>query len=167
MELNEVQHLLQDFNLKNSKLFVAPIKYCKCVKVYDGDTIHIVAPVFNGVISRFKVRLSFIDCPEIRTKNAFEKKAAYIARDLLSERIMHEIIELRDISYDKYGRLLATIFYKSQNINQWLIDIGWAVPYNGRGAKEVPNVDWKKKCEEYEAQVEVEKLGKSFKNIHV
>ena len=43
---------------------------CKCVSVYDGDTINVVFDPFgsNGRIYRFRTRLLGIDTPEIKTK---------------------------------------------------------------------------------------------------
>merc|ERR1719384_38722 len=86
LSINEVQDMLENVTLDNCKPFVAPIKYAKVVKVYDGDTVTIVAPLFDGVISRFRVRLNGIDAPEIRTKDEWEKKAGYIVRDILNEK---------------------------------------------------------------------------------
>ena len=148
--INQVTEMLKDMTFDDCQPFVAPIKYGKVVKVYDGDTVHIIAPLFDGVTSRFKVRLAGIDTPEIRTKDEWEKKAGYIAKDILNEKIGDKIIELRNVSYDKYGRILADIILNNENINQWLINIEWACPYNGKGSKLVKNTNWKSKVMQYQ-----------------
>ncbi len=65
---------------------------------------------------------------------------------------MDEIIELRDIGIDKYGRLLGTIFCKGVNMNEWLLKNGWAVPYEGKGEKLAQKIDWGKKVAEYKSK---------------
>jgi len=155
LSVNEVRALLENVSFDACKEFVAPIKYAKCVRVYDGDTIHVAAPLFDGVISRFRVRLNGIDAPELRTKDEWEKKAGYIVRDILANKIENEIVELRDVGYDKYGRILCQVILPNDNdlnINQWLLDIGWACAYEGKGAKLVKTVNWEQKVAEYNAE---------------
>jgi endonuclease YncB( thermonuclease family) len=56
------------------------IKYGQVIKVYDGDTITIATPLFNGdevphiETYRFNIRLRGINTPELRTKNNQERK---------------------------------------------------------------------------------------------
>mmetsp|Transcript_68412 Transcript_68412/g.61477 ORF Transcript_68412/g.61477 Transcript_68412/m.61477 type:complete len:218 (+) Transcript_68412:34-687(+) len=152
LSINDVTELLKDMAFDDCDPFVAPIKYGKVVKVYDGDTIHMVAPLFDGVISRFRVRLNGIDTPELRTKDEWEKKAGYIVKDMLIEKIGDKIIELKDVSYDKYGRILAEIIFEGENINQWLIETEWAFPYQGKGEKLVKKADWKSKVMQFESE---------------
>ena len=115
----------------------------KVVKVYDGDTIWIALPL-NGRICRMKVRLMGVDTPELKppkSKKNREKeiKKAKAARDFLSEMIMDKIITIECGGWDKYGRLLGTLFIKKRkyctnykiNINQLLIDKKHGVPYFG------------------------------------
>ena len=144
---DEVGKMLENISFDDCKQFIAPIKYAKVVKVYDGDTIHIVAPLFEGVMSRFRVRLNRIDAPELRTKDEWEKKAGYIVKEMLEEKIGNQIIELKDVNYDKYGRILADIILVDGaiNINEWLLDTQWVCSYNGKGQKLVKTIDWKAK----------------------
>ena len=60
-----------------------------------------------------------------------KKKVAIIARDLLAEKIMDSIVELKNISLDKYGRLLADVFFKNESISDWLLQQNLAVSYDG------------------------------------
>ena len=154
LSINDVTEMLKDMTFDDCDPFIAPIKYSKVVKVYDGDTIHIIAPLFDGVISRFRVRLNGIDTPELRTKNEWEKKAGYIVKDMLVEKIGDKIIELRDVSYDKYGRILANVFLNGENINEWLINTGWAFPYEGKGEKLAQKADWESKVMQFENENE-------------
>ena len=116
---------------------------CKVVKVYDGDSIHVVFPYFNKMY-KWSCRLSGIDTPEIRTSSDIEKKYGYMVRDKLYDKIYNKVIIIKCGEYDKYGRLLCKIFDSNDSlekitsnnsfqlsINNWLICNKYAFPYNG------------------------------------
>lgn len=85
------------------------IHLAKCVKCYDADSIHIVIR-FNNVFARFRCRLLGIDTPELRSKNAEEKKHAQVARDWLSHLILNKLIVVQCGDFDKYGRVLVSVY---------------------------------------------------------
>ncbi len=125
---------------KNTTPFIVPLKKGTVVKVYDGDTITVAntLPIIDDdTIYRFSVRLNGIDTPEIKGKNEDEKQAAKNARDALSKLILHKEIELKNVSSEKYGRLLADIYLGDIHLNQWMINERYAVKYDG-GHKECP-----------------------------
>lgn len=128
----------------NAKQYVPQIAKGEVVKVYDGDTITIVAklPYMTSDYYRFSVRLLGIDCAEIKGKTTKEKETAKKARDALSNKILNRTITLRNVSTEKYGRLLANIYLDGECINDWMLTNGYAVEYDG-GKKERP-VDWDK-----------------------
>jgi micrococcal nuclease len=101
----------------------------KIEKIYDGDTVT-RAVIDLGFHVEFEVplRLSGIDTPELRGE---ERPQGIIARDRLRELILGEevIIETERDKTGKYGRYLATIYYKGKNINQQLLDEGLAGVY--------------------------------------
>ena len=84
-------------------------RWAKCVKNYDGDSIHIVMH-FNGGFTRFPCRLKGIDTAELRSSNSAEKAHAKKARDYLHKRIVNRIVLVHCGAWDKYGRLLVTVF---------------------------------------------------------
>ena len=102
----------------------------KVVKIYDGDTIHVVFP-FKGEITRWKIRMEGYDSPEIRSKNSEEKMAAQVAKQALADKIDNNKVRLVCGKFDKYGRLLGTIFLGDDNINMWMISQGYGYPYEG------------------------------------
>ena len=112
--------------------FVPEFSKCKVIKVYDGDTIT-VAAYLKGQKQcyRFSVRLRGIDSTEIKKHNDEEKLAAIKSRDSLSGKILNEIIYLENIGTEKYGRLLADVMFKGENMNKWMLDNKLAVPYDG------------------------------------
>ena len=118
--------------------FIPPIVYCKVIKVYDGDTITVASrlPFEGSPIYRFSVRLAGIDSPEMRGGSELETKKAIESRDALYHLIFGNIIELRNNGKEKYGRLLADIYYKGLHINKWMLDNNYAIEYYG-GKKNV------------------------------
>ncbi len=102
----------------------------KVVKIYDGDTIHVVF-TFKGELTRWKIRMEGYDSPEMRSKNKEEKIAALAAKDALVGKIGENRVKLVCGKFDKYGRLLGTIFIGDDNINTWMISEGYGYPYDG------------------------------------
>jgi endonuclease YncB( thermonuclease family) len=114
----------------NAKPFVPQITEGRVVNVYDGDTITIVAklPYKDSEYYRFSVRLLGIDTAEMRGP---EKDRATKARDALSARILNNTVQLRDVTTEKYGRLLANVYLGDECMNKWMLEQGHAIPYNG------------------------------------
>lgn len=148
MNQNEIQQKLADqllfstlemttLDLQNTKKYIPDIHYGKVIKVYDGDTITIATQLYNGCIVptkemyRFSVRLNGIDTPEIKTSNVAEHTLAIIARDALSNLVMDKVVRLEDVSYDKYGRILCTVFLGDVDVCKWMLDHNYAVVYHG------------------------------------
>jgi micrococcal nuclease len=102
----------------------------KIISVYDGDTVKAIFPL-NGVLYKWNCRLTGIDTPEIRTSDRLQKKFGYEVRDHLRNKILNKVVTLKCQDLDKYGRLLTEIWIGEQNINQWLIDSGYAFAYDG------------------------------------
>ena len=106
----------------------------KVVKVYDGDTVHIVFPLTDSEPDRlykWNCRLINVDTPELRTKNLKEKEFGKQVRDYLKEKILNKVVTVTCNDFDKYGRLLVEIHYQEENINNWLIENGYAKQYGG------------------------------------
>ena len=130
---------------KDTIPFILPIVYGKVIKVYDGDTITIAAQlpnITNNIkIYRFSVRLLGIDSPEIKGHTQNEKNAAIASREALHTLIFGKIIELRNNSNEKYGRILADVYLTNctfgnesdtlLHVNKWMLDNKYAIPYNG------------------------------------
>lgn len=119
--------------------FTFPISGGQVIKVYDGDTITIASklPYPESPLYRLSVRLNGIDTPEIKGSNDDEKQAAKNARDAVSDLIMQKHIRLENVQSEKYGRILADVYFKDLHLNKWLIDNRYAVEYDG-GTKIAP-----------------------------
>lgn len=133
---------LKNITYKETDIFIPQIKFAKVIKVYDGDTITVASklPFNESPIYRFSVRLRSIDSPEIRGKSEKECKLAIKSRDALHNLIFGKIIELKNNGKEKYGRLLADIYYNDIHINKWMVDEGYAVKYDG--GQKIRDIDW-------------------------
>jgi len=143
--VNDITYL-DTIEYKDTIPFIPPIVYGKVIKIYDGDTITIAAklPYEGSPIYRFSVRLNGIDSPEIKGGSASETKSAIKSRDALHNLIFGKVVELRGNRKEKYGRLLADLYYDDGSsgygsgdsktaihVNQWMIDNKYSVPYDG------------------------------------
>ena len=122
-----------DADVHNTETYIPKITYGKVIKVYDGDTITVAAylPESNKQVYKFSVRLRGIDSPELRGSSAAEKKHAIVARDALSERILDKYVNIKNVSTEKYGRLLADVYFEETNMNDWMVSNNYAVEYDG------------------------------------
>jgi endonuclease YncB( thermonuclease family) len=93
---------------------------------------------------RLSVRLNGIDTPEIKGKGISEeeKEVAKLARDFVSNLVLHKYVRLENIKSEKYGRILADVYINDININNLLINERYAVRYDG-GTKIKPS-SWTK-----------------------
>jgi len=113
--------------------WIPKFNFAKVVKVYDGDTIHIIAKPLNGdgEIYKFTVRLRGIDTPEMGTKKAEE------AKDYLTKLILNKVVKVKDIGIDKYGRILAEIWVNAENVTDLLLNAKLGYGYYGGKKKEI------------------------------
>lgn len=101
----------------------------KIIDVYDGDTV--TALVDLGFLSfrEMKLRLYGIDTPELRGVEKVEGKKV---RDIVRGMILDKEVTINSFKdkQGKYGRYLATIVLEDGlNVNQWLVENGYAKPY--------------------------------------
>ena len=121
-------------------------------KVVDGDTIDVTLDLGFDVCTRQRVRLLGIDTPESRTSDAEEKKFGLLSKKKLKEWCLKAVesddddieIELRCPERDsrgKFGRILAEVWVSENgqwtNVNKWMCEEGYAVPYIGQNKKDV------------------------------
>ena len=53
-------------------------------------------------------------------------------KEELSEKILGKKVHLKNVSTEKYGRILADVFLNDINIGDWLIDQKFAYKYHGQ-----------------------------------
>lgn len=119
--------------------FVFPTEGGRVIKVYDGDTLTIATklPYKKSPLYRLSVRLRGIDTPEIKGTSEEEKQAAKLVRDFVHSIAMNKYVELRNVTSEKYGRLLADVYIDNVHLNELLLLLRYAVKYDG-GTKQAP-----------------------------
>jgi endonuclease YncB( thermonuclease family) len=127
------------YDWKNTVPFIPPVTTGYVIKVYDGDTITIATKLSyeDSTVYRFPVRLNGIDSPEIHGKNDDEKEAAKISQKALESLILHQDVTLKNVKTEKYGRILADVYFGEINISEWMLENRYAVKYDG-GTKQSP-----------------------------
>lgn len=95
----------------------------RVVRVLDGDTIEVLQD--SGARSR--VRLAGIDAPE--KKQPFGQRS----RQSLSELVSKKYVSVTGEEYDRYGRLLGTVWSGQTNINAVQLQKGMAWAYRFKG----------------------------------
>lgn len=125
--------VLASYDPKEKPAFVPALRRARCVKVYDGDTITVLAREGGrGRARKFRVRLRGIDAPEMS-----EGAPAIASRDALRALVLDRPVNLLDIGTEKYGRVLARVLCRGVDASEFLLGQKLAVPYFG-GTKGVP-----------------------------
>ena len=101
------------------------------IKIIDGDTIDAEIDLGFSTFVKKRIRFLGIDAPETRTRDLSEKEAG-----LEAKRRLEELLEgaegkftLKSHGVGKYGRCLGEIFIDEVNINNLLIEEGYARIY--------------------------------------
>ena len=100
-----------------------------CVKVVDGDTVDTMIDLGFETWVKRRVRLYGIDAPKSRTRDLEEKKKGLEAKSRLQELLLDEAFTLESRGIGKYGRCLGIIYKHGHNINQQMINEGYADEY--------------------------------------
>jgi micrococcal nuclease len=90
-------------------------------KIADGDTIW-VRPVTGG--KPRKIRIDGIDAPEICQSGGTQ------SRDALSSRLLHQTVMVQSRRKDSYGRTLATLKFRGEDVGAWMVTRGHAWSYH-------------------------------------
>jgi endonuclease YncB( thermonuclease family) len=102
------------------------------VKIHDGDSVHVLAPVGEaGGSYIIKCRLNGIDTPELKSN----KTAKIALENIVAETDGKVFCNFG--KKEKYGRILLTLYGNptKPSINQQMIQLGEAKEYHG-GKKE-------------------------------
>ena len=87
---------------------------------YDGDTC--------TTSEKEKIRLACIDTPELRGKKA-DLIPAKAARDYLNDLVTESKVNIRRITEDRYGRTVPELSKGPMNIQEHLVEKGFARIY--------------------------------------
>ena len=103
----------------------------KLDRVVDGDTVDAHIDLGFDITIHKRIRLAGIDTPESRTRDLEEKKRGLASKDKLIELLGDGSFILESKEVGKYGRVLGTLLKEDLNINDTLVQEGFAVEYWG------------------------------------
>jgi endonuclease YncB( thermonuclease family) len=108
--------------------------------IYDGDTFRGNIKDYPPIIGeRIGIRITGIDCPELKDKRPKVKEMALQAKQYTVKRLREaKKIELVNMRRDKYFRILATVLVDGSSLGDELIKAGLAKSYDG-GTKKAWN----------------------------
>jgi micrococcal nuclease len=101
------------------------------VNIVDGDTIDVTIDLGFYITIKERVRFAGIDAYEtklIKGASQDDKNKGLEAKVFLHELINNKNVKLQTIKQkDKYGRFLAIVFLNDANINDILLEKGFAI----------------------------------------
>ena len=105
----------------------------KIVNVVDGDTVDAVF-YFRGKLNKFRLRLAGINAPEMKPRKSIEnreqvKEDAMISTQYLTDQVLNKVITIECHKQGNFGRVLATLHCDGVNVNEKMLELGFAVPY--------------------------------------
>jgi micrococcal nuclease len=106
-------------------------------RIVDGDTLFLHVQLGFRLTAEVEFRMNGLNTPEVVGSN---KTAGLAAKAELTRLLGLGEIYVQSTKSDKYGRWLATVFVKQANgnelnVNEHLLNNGFALPYDGKGAK--------------------------------
>jgi len=109
----------------------------KLSRVVDGDTLYMVVDLGFRVTMELDFRLEGLNAPEVVGAT---RTAGLAAKSELERLLSLGSLRVVTTKSDKYGRWLATVFVdlpdgNTLNVNQVLLNEGFAKPYSGVGPK--------------------------------
>jgi endonuclease YncB( thermonuclease family) len=120
----------------------------RIVGVTDGDTVKALTSDFQLL----KIRLSWIDAPEL--SQAF----GYRAKQAMSAMVFGRHVELRIYGLDRYGRTLAVIILDGADVNLAMVRSGMAWVYD----RYIAETDAGTQADYYAAQAAAQKQGRGL-----
>ena len=125
-----------------------------CIKVVDGDTIHIDEP--DGKRAYTTVRLIGVDTPEVAGSPQgamyFGSEASAFTRSQAEGKPVRIVLQPEEIR-DRYGRLLAYVYLGDEMLNERIIALGYGYAYTPYGHL------WKERFIDLEKRARKQKLG--------
>ena len=112
---------------ENVPIFVPPITFGKVLKIYTGDTFVLATkiPFFHETIEtaqicKFTIHLDSVTAP-------IDKENGSITKEALTQKIEHQVVQLRNVSTDRHGKIYAKVFLAEENVNEWLLKNNYVV----------------------------------------
>lgn len=108
-------------------------------RVIDGDTIEVAVDLGFSLVWTTPLRMYGINAPETNSPSPVERAAAMLAKGYLVTHLLGQTVRVKTVKpKDKYGRYLAEVWKtEGRSVNQAMIDLELAKPWDGQGEKPV------------------------------
>lgn len=97
------------------------------LRVIDGDTVVIRVDVGFRMWAEMPMRLAYINAPEM---NTLEGKDCKVVLENIVANHPGRVVVKTYKPIDKYGRYLGTLYINDVDVNQYLLESGWAKKYD-------------------------------------
>jgi endonuclease YncB( thermonuclease family) len=102
--------------------YTPPFTHGRVLDVKTGYTMTLAAYQNSKIPYRFSVRLRGVDCPRMGSRSEGERRIATKARSTVEAMILGSVVELRFASFDRYGRVMATVYTcTGVHLSDWLL----------------------------------------------
>ncbi len=112
--------ILSTINIPQGEISIDGI----CTRVIDGDSIEL-----SDGRRRYRIRLKYIDAPELKQQSFDQQPIGQWSRDFLTKLILHRAIKVVYSKRGIYGRILGEIYLDGRSINLQMIQQGQALLY--------------------------------------
>lgn len=107
--------------------------HAKVLKVVDGDTFWLAMRLHQAAMRRIRVRLAKCNAPEVGTPSGDRLKLEF------QHMLEGEVVKAELGKWDKYGRPLATLYYKDRNLVEIMLETLEVLPA-------IPEQDCEEEC---------------------
>ena len=103
--------------------------------------------------AKISMRIIGVDCPEIKGREDYEKKAAIAIRDYFRLRLLGKIVKIEGTECDKYGRHLCKVYFDDKeeehkdDVASFLLRHQLARPYEGDTREPFGELECARICE--------------------
>ena len=102
-------------------------------RVIDGDTIEVTVTLGLDVFLLKRLRVAYIDTPELRGGTSDSKAKAMVAKIFVEGEVGQRGVIIQVVKFDSFGRIVADVWYlkngKWKNLGDELLRRELAIPY--------------------------------------
>lgn len=98
-------------------------------RVVDGDTAVLTIDCGFKIYHKLSCRLTSINAPELTSTDPATRTLAQASKAALQAQIDGKDVLIKSTKLDNYGRPLVHIYVGDVDVNKFMVDNGFAVPY--------------------------------------
>ena len=107
--------------------YIPEISKGKVVKVHSDRTISVITALDSDIsmpltVYRFTVWLFDRNMQELTSDSTEDRGEAEKMRNILSARILGKIVDLKNLTIENQGRIVADVFCEDEYVNKWIME---------------------------------------------